>query len=173
MDQPADREASAVNPASELATTRPTADTVALRESLLSDLNERIVSVTCSFLRALSNGAIKWINGPLDVSRGGLETPSDSTQQNSGEYTYTSNQRSAQGDNPSAWGVGVAFNSGQSASWSNLSLVSSIDSALVSITSLASSHGTSSLASSHGILNFALARKYHSAWFTSLCSTHP
>lgn len=80
---------------------------------------------------------------------------SDHAQRYSGEYTYQSDRLSAHGDRFSARGVGVASNSSQFSNQSNLSLVSSIDSASVSLASLASSHGISSLASSHGIPSLA------------------
>ncbi|KAF8604778.1 hypothetical protein BDV93DRAFT_81608 [Ceratobasidium sp. AG-I] len=98
-----------------------------------------------------------------DLDFGGLALPpmqyghhaqySDHAQRYSGEYTYQSDRLSAHGDRFS--GRGVASNSSQFSNHSNLSLVSSIDSASVSLASLASSHGISSLASSHGIPSLA------------------
>ncbi|KAG9125492.1 hypothetical protein FRC07_007377 [Ceratobasidium sp. 392] len=87
-----------------------------------------------------------------DLDFGGLQLPpmqqqypypDHASQRFSGEYTY--------GDRHSMHGGRVASTSSQFSNHSNLSLVSSIDSASVSLASLGSSHGISSLASSHHI----------------------
>lgn len=82
------------------------------------------------------------------------------SQRFSGEYSHPMHAR-------------VASNSSQFSNHSNLSLVSSIDSASVSLASLGSSHGIASLASSHGIPPSGRVTPGHSGRMTPVRGVTP
>ncbi|KAG8724608.1 hypothetical protein FRC09_016578 [Ceratobasidium sp. 395] len=109
-----------------------------------------------------------------DLDFGGLQLPpmqqqypypDHASQRFSGEYTF--------GDRHSMHGGRVASTSSQFSNHSNLSLVSSIDSASVSLASLGSSHGIASLASSHHIPPSGRVTPGHSGRITPVRGVTP